>query len=38
MFSLDASVRQLGSAGLLDHPGEGGLFLWAAVPDNVDLN
>ena len=23
---------------LLDHPGEGGLFLWASVPGDVDLN
>jgi DNA-binding transcriptional MocR family regulator len=34
-----ASARQLSAAGLLlDHPGEGGLFLWASVPDDVDLN
>lgn len=34
-----ASARQLSEAGLLlDHPGEGGLFLWASVPDDVDLN
>ncbi|MEN9398416.1 MAG: hypothetical protein RLZ81_2946 [Pseudomonadota bacterium] len=34
-----ASARQLTEAGLLlDHPGEGGLFLWASVPDDVDLN
>jgi len=34
-----ASARQLSDAGLrLDHPGEGGLFLWASVPDDVDLN
>ncbi|MDD2927022.1 PLP-dependent aminotransferase family protein [Rhodoferax sp.] len=34
-----ASARQLSAAGLLlDHPGEGGLFLWASVPDGVDMN
>ena len=34
-----ASARQLTDAGLLlDLPGEGGLFLWASVPDDVDLN
>jgi DNA-binding transcriptional MocR family regulator len=34
-----ASARQLTQAGLLlDHPGEGGLFLWASVPGDVDLN
>lgn len=34
-----ASARQLTQAGLLlDHPGEGGLFLWASVPADVDLN
>lgn len=34
-----ASARQLSSAGLLlDHPGEGGLFLWASVAPDVDLN
>lgn len=34
-----ASARQLTEAGLLlDHPGEGGLFLWASVPADVDLN
>ena len=34
-----ASAHQLSAAGLLlDHPGEGGLFLWASVPDDVDLN
>jgi DNA-binding transcriptional MocR family regulator len=33
------SARQLSEAGLvLDHPGEGGLFLWASVPSDVDLN
>jgi len=33
------STRLLSAAGLLlDHPGEGGLFLWASVPDEVDLN
>jgi DNA-binding transcriptional MocR family regulator len=31
--------RQLSAAGMvLDHPGEGGLFLWASVPDDVDVN
>lgn len=31
--------RMLEEAGLqLDHPGEGGLFLWATVPDGVDVN
>lgn len=31
--------KQLSAAGmLLDHPGEGGLFLWASVPDAVDVN
>jgi len=34
-----ACARQLTEAGLvLDHPGEGGLFLWASVPSHVDLN
>lgn len=34
-----ASARLLSSAGLLlDHPGEGGLFLWASVAPDVDLN
>ncbi len=34
-----ASARQLTDAGLqLDHPGEGGLFLWASVPEGVDLD
>lgn len=34
-----ASARQLSSAGLLlDHPGEEGLFLWASVAPDVDLN
>ncbi|MDC8772614.1 aminotransferase-like domain-containing protein [Roseateles albus] len=34
-----ASARQLESAGVtLDHPGEGGLFLWGSVPAEVDLN
>jgi DNA-binding transcriptional MocR family regulator len=34
-----ASARALAGAGLLlDHPGEGGLFLWASVPGGVDLN
>jgi DNA-binding transcriptional MocR family regulator len=33
-----ASVRQLSDAGIrLDQLGEGGLFLWGAVPDGVDL-
>nr|WP_315480218.1 PLP-dependent aminotransferase family protein [uncultured Rhodoferax sp.] len=33
-----ASARQLTDAGLqLDHPGEGGLFLWATVPGDIDL-
>ena len=32
-------ARQLSAAGItLDHPGEGGLFLWASVPGEVDLN
>lgn len=34
-----ASTRQLRGAGvLLDHPGEGGLFLWGAVPHGVDVD
>ena len=34
-----ACARQLSAAGLLlDHPGEGGLFLWASVAPDVDLN
>jgi DNA-binding transcriptional MocR family regulator len=34
-----ASARQLAGAGiLLDHPGEGGLFLWGEVPAGVDVN
>jgi len=33
------SARHLTDAGLvLDHPVEGGLFLWASVPQDVDLN
>jgi len=32
-------TRQLGEAGIVfDHPGEGGLFLWGAVPQGVDMN
>jgi DNA-binding transcriptional MocR family regulator len=32
-----ASARQLTEAGIqLDHPGEGGLFLWGALPEGVD--
>jgi DNA-binding transcriptional MocR family regulator len=35
----NASTRQLRGAGvLLDHPGEGGLFLWGAVPHGVDVD
>ncbi|MED5618784.1 aminotransferase-like domain-containing protein [Ideonella sp. BN130291] len=34
-----AAARQLRQAGvLLDHPGEGGLFLWGAVPSGVDVD
>ena len=34
-----ACARQLSAAGLLlEHPGEGGLFLWASVAPDVDLN
>jgi DNA-binding transcriptional MocR family regulator len=34
-----ASTRQLRQAGLLlDHPAEGGLFLWGAVPSGVDVD
>ena len=33
------SARQLTQAGLvLDHPGEGGLFLWVSVPEDAHLN
>ncbi len=33
------SSRLLGEAGMrLDHPGEGGLFLWASVPEGVDVD
>lgn len=33
------STRQLREAGIaLDHPGEGGLFLWGRVPDEVDID
>jgi DNA-binding transcriptional MocR family regulator len=33
------ATRQLSAAGMvLDHPGEGGLFLWASVPEEVDVN
>ena len=32
-------ARQLSDAGIaLDHPGEGGLFLWGTVPEGVDVN
>ena len=32
-------ARQLTEAGiLLDHPGEGGLFLWGKAPDGVDVD
>jgi DNA-binding transcriptional MocR family regulator len=35
----NASTRQLRAAGvLLEHPGEGGLFLWGAVPHGVDVD
>jgi DNA-binding transcriptional MocR family regulator len=35
----NATARQLRQAGiLLDHPGEGGLFLWGAVPRGVDVD
>ncbi|MFG6456514.1 PLP-dependent aminotransferase family protein [Roseateles sp. BYS96W] len=34
-----AATRQLREAGvLLDHPGEGGLFLWGALPAGVDVD
>ena len=34
-----ASTRQLRAAGLLlEHPAEGGLFLWGAVPRGVDVD
>jgi DNA-binding transcriptional MocR family regulator len=34
-----AAARQLRQAGvLLHHPGEGGLFLWGAVPAGVDID
>lgn len=39
LVARHASARQLSAAGLLlDHPGEGGLFLWASVPEGVDMN
>ncbi len=39
LAARQVSARQLTAAGLvMDHPGEGGLFLWASVPDHVDLN
>lgn len=39
LAARQVSARLLTQAGLvLDHPGEGGLFLWASVPDDVDLN
>lgn len=35
----NAAARQLRQAGvLLEHPGEGGLFLWGAVPSGVDVD
>ncbi|KYF81822.1 GntR family transcriptional regulator, partial [Sorangium cellulosum] len=35
----NAAARRLRDAGvLLDHPGEGGLFLWGAVPRGVDVD
>jgi len=35
----NAAARQLRQAGvLLDHPGEGGLFLWGTVPAGVDVD
>jgi DNA-binding transcriptional MocR family regulator len=34
-----AATRQLREAGIiLDHPGEGGLFLWGRVPPGVDID
>ena len=34
-----AATRQLREAGIvLDHPGEGGLFLWGRVPAGVDID
>lgn len=39
LAARQVSARLLTQAGLvLDHPGEGGLFLWASVPEPVDLN
>lgn len=34
-----AAARQLGEAGVqLEHPGEGGLFLWGALPAGADVD
>lgn len=39
LSARNVSARQLGEAGIaLDHPGEGGLFLWGQVPEGVDLD
>ncbi|MCV2350470.1 PLP-dependent aminotransferase family protein [Paucibacter sp. Y2R2-4] len=39
MAARHSSAKQLSEAGIrLDHPGEGGLFLWGSVPPEVDLN
>jgi len=35
----NATARQLAEAGIVpDHPGEGGLFLWGALPPGVDVD
>lgn len=39
LSARNASARALTAAGIqLDHPGEGGLFLWGSVPESVDLD
>ncbi|MBA4344523.1 MAG: PLP-dependent aminotransferase family protein [Methylibium sp.] len=39
LSARNASARALAAAGIqLDHPGEGGLFLWGSVPEHVDLD
>ena len=39
MTARNASIRQLREAGLqFEHVGEGGIFLWGSIPDEVDID
>lgn len=39
IVARNSTAQQLAAAGVvLDHPGEGGLFLWGAVPEDVDVD